>query len=444
MASPIKIFCCYAHKDQELLIRLKTHLMPLYLRGLIDITSDIDIGPGTEWEREIKQHLDTAQIILLLVSPDFMSSDYCYSTEMKRAIERHESGEAHVIPVILRPTMWEEAPFSKLQALPKDGKPVTGPSWHSEDEAFHYTAEGIAKVVKKLTTQSFITLPEQRKSKRAPVKLTPALGKKAIFIILAALLVIGSASLLTWYAIVTSSHTSSLGSANALHTATLIAPATATARTIAFNDNATAQAQASATAAVIAANPDPYGGGTLALYDPLRDNNSDYGWEVGNDNQGGSCGFTGGTLHVSEAITGHNFLCPVSRDFSNFAFEVQMMIIKGDAGGLVFRVNNAGNKFYSFIVGQDGSYILGLYVNTNGNYSRPLVSGTSSAIHQGLSQTNVIAVVAKGNTITLYANRQQIASVTDSNYSHGQVGVVAYPFNASTEVVYSNAKVWIL
>ena len=96
MHIPIKIFCCYAHEDEALLNKLKAHLKPLQRQGLIDVWHDRDIGAGAEWEQEIKDQLNAAQIILLLVSPDFMDSDYCYGIEMQRAIERHELGEARV------------------------------------------------------------------------------------------------------------------------------------------------------------------------------------------------------------------------------------------------------------------------------------------------------------------------------------------------------------
>src|SRR5216684_5186433 len=108
---PIKIYFSYAHEDEPLLNKLKSHLRPLQRQGLIDVWHDRDISAGTEWEREINQHLNEAEIILLLVSPDFMNSDYCYGVEMKRAIERHERGEARVIPVILRTTIWQVEPL---------------------------------------------------------------------------------------------------------------------------------------------------------------------------------------------------------------------------------------------------------------------------------------------------------------------------------------------
>src|SRR5438105_3937697 len=147
MTSTIEIFCCYARKDQSLLQSLKTHLMPLQWQGLITIWSDTDINAGMEWEEEIKKHLDTAQIILLLISPDFMASEYCYSKEMQRAMQRHELGEAYVIPILLRPTYWKGAPFEKLQLLPTNAKPVIDQSWHTQDNELYDVAEHISTVV---------------------------------------------------------------------------------------------------------------------------------------------------------------------------------------------------------------------------------------------------------------------------------------------------------
>ncbi len=150
---PLKLFFCYAHEDEPLLNELKWHLEALRRQGLIDVWHDRNIGAGTEWEREIDKHLNTAQIILLLISQYFMASDYCYGVEMKRAMERHECEEARVIPVILRPVHWQRAPFGKLQALPTGAKPVRDPGWHNLDEAFFDVAEGIRKVVEQLISK---------------------------------------------------------------------------------------------------------------------------------------------------------------------------------------------------------------------------------------------------------------------------------------------------
>lgn len=146
MAS-IEIFFCYAHEDENLRQGLGKQLRALKRQGLIDTWHDRNISAGTEWEREIDKHLNTAQVILLLISPDFMDSDYCYSKEMKRAIERHEQKDATVIPVILRPVYWQGAPFGRLQALPTDAIPVTDPIWHNMDRALFNVSEGVREVV---------------------------------------------------------------------------------------------------------------------------------------------------------------------------------------------------------------------------------------------------------------------------------------------------------
>ncbi len=139
----VKIICCYAREDEVLLNKLKAHLRPLEREGLIELWHDRDISAGTEWEREISRRLNEAEIILLLVSPDFVNSDYCYGIEMKRAIERHQRGEARVIPLIIRHVYWQGEPLGKLQALPTDAKPVTSAHWHTLDEAFFDVVRGI-------------------------------------------------------------------------------------------------------------------------------------------------------------------------------------------------------------------------------------------------------------------------------------------------------------
>jgi len=145
---PVKIFFCYAHEDELLLNKLKSHLSPLQREGLIDVWYDRNINAGAKWETEIDINLNTALIILLLISPDFLASDYCYNVEMQRALEQHTIGNARVIPIILRPVDWNKAPFAQLQALPTDGKPVT--RWTNPDDAFVDVARGIRHIVEAL------------------------------------------------------------------------------------------------------------------------------------------------------------------------------------------------------------------------------------------------------------------------------------------------------
>jgi len=144
----MKIFYSYSHKDEQLREQLQTHLMILRREGIISEWHFRKISPGREWEDEIDKNLNSANVILLLISPDFIASDYCYDVEMKRAMERHEAGEARVIPIILRPVLWKEATFGKLNGLPTNVKPVT--TWDNQDEAFLDIAEGIKKVIEEL------------------------------------------------------------------------------------------------------------------------------------------------------------------------------------------------------------------------------------------------------------------------------------------------------
>jgi len=144
----IKIFFCYSHEDEALLDKLKAQLKPLQREGFVDVWYDRDIRAGTEWEAELKRHLDAAQVVLLLVSPAFIASEYCYSVEMKRAMDRHKRGEACIIPIILRPCLWQKTPLGTLQALPTNALPVT--SWHSVDEALADVASGVLETIKPL------------------------------------------------------------------------------------------------------------------------------------------------------------------------------------------------------------------------------------------------------------------------------------------------------
>src|SRR2546421_4992594 len=106
----LSLYISYASEDKLLLSALENHLALLRNQRIITTWHNRDINAGTEWEREIDTHLNMAQIILLLISADFLASTYCYSIEMKRAMERHNAGEARVIPIILRPVDWEYAP----------------------------------------------------------------------------------------------------------------------------------------------------------------------------------------------------------------------------------------------------------------------------------------------------------------------------------------------
>ncbi|MDX6694942.1 MAG: hypothetical protein QOF02_2545 [Blastocatellia bacterium] len=144
----VEIFCSYAHKDEALRDELAEHLSSLKQEGKIKQWHDRMIMPGEDWKGRIDAQLETAHIILLLISSAFTNSDYCQQIEMQRAMERYRAGEARVIPVILRPCDWETLPFNEPQALPKNALPVT--EWPNRDSALRDVAKGIRAVVNEL------------------------------------------------------------------------------------------------------------------------------------------------------------------------------------------------------------------------------------------------------------------------------------------------------
>lgn len=135
------VFFSYSHADEALRDQLEKQLSMLKRQGVIDTWHDRRIGAGQEIALAIDNQINRDDIILLLVSADFLASNYCYDIEMKRAMERHEAGEAIVIPIILRACDWHHAPFGKLNAVPRDGKPIT--QWADIDEAFLQVAKAV-------------------------------------------------------------------------------------------------------------------------------------------------------------------------------------------------------------------------------------------------------------------------------------------------------------
>lgn len=168
------VFFSYSHKDEGLRDQLEAHLALLKNQGVITAWYDRRIIAGDEVDEAIFSKLETADIILLLVSSDFISSPYCYSREMKRAMELHEAGQARVIPVILRHCMWHGAPFGKLMAAPCDGRPIT--SWPDKDEALADVAKEVAKAVEAKGALA-ATLPVKAKALFAA---QPSAGTEAV------------------------------------------------------------------------------------------------------------------------------------------------------------------------------------------------------------------------------------------------------------------------
>ena len=141
----LNMFISYSHFDEEFHDELIKHLKPLEREGFIRPWHDRRITAGKEFNSEIDEKLNSAEVILLLVSSNFISSEYCWGKEMLRAMEKHASGGARVIPVILKPVDWHNTPFGKLMACPKDGKAVT--LWENRDSAYLDIARAVSRVL---------------------------------------------------------------------------------------------------------------------------------------------------------------------------------------------------------------------------------------------------------------------------------------------------------
>lgn len=142
----------YSHADEALRNELEKHLSPLKRTGKITTWHDRRIVPGQEFERQIDHYFSQADIILLLISSDFIASDYCYQVEMKNALERHNRGEAVVIPVILRDCAWHQLEFGSIMAATTDGKPIT--KFASHDEGYVQVVEAISRAIAQMEAKT--------------------------------------------------------------------------------------------------------------------------------------------------------------------------------------------------------------------------------------------------------------------------------------------------
>jgi len=160
-STDVLVFCSYAREDEMWFRRLENHLSLLQRQGLVSLWHHRLIVPGTDWAKTIDTQLETASIILLLVSADFFASDYCYGIEMKRALERQKAGEAQVIPILVRAVDLKDAPFVHLQALPTGANPIA--SWRDSDSALVNVAEGIRRVIEQASLRPDI-LPDNKQA----------------------------------------------------------------------------------------------------------------------------------------------------------------------------------------------------------------------------------------------------------------------------------------
>nr|WP_207229496.1 type ISP restriction/modification enzyme [Ktedonosporobacter rubrisoli] len=175
---PLELFYSYAREDEALCKQLDVHLALLQRQGVIQAWNRREIVAGSLWAQEIDAHLKAARIILLLVSPNFIASDYCYGIEMREALRRHEAGEAAVIPILLRPCDWETALFGKLQALPKNARPVR--AWSNRDAAFTNIAKGIREFIDRINGKTPVAVSQTTTAGKRRARVVAESGEKPL------------------------------------------------------------------------------------------------------------------------------------------------------------------------------------------------------------------------------------------------------------------------
>ena len=279
----------------------------------------------------------------------------------------------------------------------------------------------------------------ESKSKKQGISKTVA-----VLLVMLALVVIGGGMLFAFVGVI---------QPNQQH-----AQATATAQTEASQATETVQTHANATAAVLAtanaytmatatALKDIYIQATSSnptLNDALSSQNGN-NWDVISNSGEGSCSFKDNAYHATAQQPDYLYACfAATPNFSNFAYQVQMTILQGDYGGIIFRANGANSKYYYFRVGKGGAYDLSVSHDTTSTHDQLLKSGIApSVIKTGLNQPNLVAVLANGSNLYLYVNQKFLAQVHDNTYQSGQIGVFGGDFmSKSADVVFANAKVW--
>lgn len=446
MSKSIEIFISYAHEDVELRKRLIMHLEPLKQQGLISIWHDRDISAGTELTNEIYSHLNNAQIILLLVSAAFLASTYCYSNEMMRALKMHETGQARVIPIILRPIDWEGAPFRHLLALPTDARPVTGRSWYNVDEAFADVAQGIRKIVEEIRSYNssryrgnlLSSIPGSTAQLRPadryfvpqmnPAGVQQTRRHRFIFGLLVGTIILALLSALLYISRPDSASPVTFGKGKSSPTIT----STAT--------------PSNALAAYIPRS-------WHEIDDPLTDNSKGYNWDEGTGLYA-SCQFKNNSYYVGieGGAVGYAFcLSHSNTNYLDFALQVDMKMYPGVGGGIVFRYGATGGYYFIVVdrpVGQVDQIMA--YVKSCPTGSSPLSLRTISLSDLNVpfskrpNELNTVAVVAIGNTLTFFVNGKKAIQMSDRTYSQGQIGFGTGAFDQLSYAggTMSNAKIW--
>ncbi|MBO0794057.1 MAG: TIR domain-containing protein [Ktedonobacteraceae bacterium] len=416
--------------------QLETHLSLLRRQGLIDDWHDRQIMPGTRRVAEINAHLETAQLILLLISPDFLASDYYYEIELQRALEREKQGKAHVIPIILRPCDWHEAPFAYLSCLPHGGKPIT--TWDNQDKVLQDITSDIRRIIQpevsalalakkpdqnhKTTSPKFSpqsALTSDSKLQRTSLKRTSKKWPLAVLATTITLLLLLTVLVLR-PGVIFGGIQSLSPSNGATATATQAARATASNTT---------------TTAAIPSTWKP------VMNDKLTAQSHESDWVASTSDSNDTCAFSPNFYEIVKSQLNYcNYGTSSAHNWADLVYSAEMLIHTGSYSGLAFHLRNA--NYYYFAISTAGDYLLEAHQD-NGGQDTFITQGKSQVIHAAYDQWNMLKIVVKGTAITLYINDQNVAAVQDSTFASGTVAVVGGLGKQGAHAYFRNAHIWI-
>jgi len=163
LEKPISIFLSYAKEDKPFKDKLLKHLSSMIRRNQIDIWDDEQIAGGQNWKEEIESKLRTAQVAILLVSADFLASDFINDFEIPILLERGKKGEVSIVPMLIRPVYFQGSELSDFKGLPKSGKPIS--NWQNEDEAWISVVGDLVEIIEKKEKEILSATPQKQAEK---------------------------------------------------------------------------------------------------------------------------------------------------------------------------------------------------------------------------------------------------------------------------------------
>lgn len=468
------IFVAYAHRDQSVVMELVNHL---HISQSLIYTHEIEReGPNSN-------KLSQSKVVLLMVSPDFLNSDYCYSSEMARVIEQHEQGKVQVLPVILRPIYWGRTPFANLQVLPGGAQPIT--LQETSSQTFREVIQTIQTALGNNLPNDEVVVMAQQPTPNTPKTSVIVLQWFSVFLFVVTFIT-GIISIVTKLDVLVTVITFVTALAvipisilqinrgafsfilknkniriqvfgillllaslscnvyiySSPHPTLTAAPTATLVGTPSAPPTVTPIAQATNQSTLIPPGRQP------TISDPLANNSQGFGWDQGpNSEKTGICDFVSGSFYqISAPASNSSIDCIMESpkvSFSNFVYQIRMTILEGVDGNnaeacTTFRVNDTAQDDVCF--------------SQNGYWSVDGSSGTLASngpqfpyFVTGINQINYITIRASGSTFQVQVNGHDLGGpYTDPGINSGVLGFSLTPDTSESKVAFSDLRLWTL